>query len=99
MIAEEKISRDFYKLAILSFIILAINILIILSIVPVLESSTLPSKIVNLIVFPSNFIFEDLFGISSIKYIDKLSWILLAFYDILIAKIIFIFIEELRKSA
>ena len=38
--------------------------MIILSIIPVLESQTLGAKIVNLIITPPNFFFEDLTGLS-----------------------------------
>ena len=53
------------KLVILAVVFYIINIVIILSIIPVLESQTLGAKLVNLIVSPPNFFFEDLTGLSS----------------------------------
>ena len=79
------IFKPTWKLIIFSVILYIINIMIILSIIPVLESQTLGAKIVNLIVALPNFFFEDLLGISSVKTIDILTWILQFFYDYVIA--------------
>ena len=76
------------KTAILAILLFAINILIILQLIPVFESQTPGSKIINLIVSPPNFIFEDLLGITSIKSIDILTWILQFVYDLLIAYVL-----------
>ena len=76
------------KIIIFSIILFVINIIIILQLVPVFESETPSSKIINLIVFPPNFFFEDIFGITSIKSIDVLTWILQFIYDYIIIAII-----------
>ena len=76
------------NLIVLSIIIYILNVLLILQLIPVFESQTIDSKIVNLIVFPPNFIFEDLFGVSSVRSIDIFTWIIQLFYDYLIAGII-----------
>ena len=73
------------KLIIFSVIVYILNILLILQLIPVLESQTFLSKTINLLVSPPNFIFEDLLGISSVKIIDYLTWILQFFYDFFIA--------------
>ena len=77
------------KLIILAIALYIINILIILQLIPVFESQSFGAKIVNLILSPPNFIFEDLLGINSIKIIDLLTWILQFVYDYVIAAIIF----------
>ena len=76
------------NLIVLSIIIYILNVLLILQLIPVFESQTIDSKIVNLIVFPPNFIFEDLFGVSSVRSIDIFTWIIQLFYDYLIVGII-----------
>lgn len=53
------------KIIIFSVILFVINIIIILQLIPVFESQSLSSKIINLIIFPPNFFFEDLTGLSS----------------------------------
>ncbi len=61
--------RGFFKLTwgilILAVIIYALNILLILQLIPVFEADDPASDFVNLIVAPANFFFEDLSGISS----------------------------------
>ena len=91
------IFKPTWKLFTLSIIIYIVNIIIILSIIPVLESQTLEAKIINLIVLLPNFFFEDLLGISSVKSIDILTWILLFVYDYILATIIIYFVGEIRK--
>ena len=54
-----------WKIIILAVIIFILNIMLILQLIPVFESQTLGAKIVNLIVSPPNFFFEDLTGLSS----------------------------------
>ncbi|MDO8509156.1 MAG: hypothetical protein Q7S27_05740 [Nanoarchaeota archaeon] len=87
--------KFFLKIFILALIIFVINIVIILQLIPVFESSTLGAKIVNLIVSPPNFIFEDLLGISSVKIIDVLTWVLQFVYCYLIA---FLLIKLLKRK-
>ena len=77
-----------WKVLIFAIIIFALNILLILQLIPVFESSTINSKIVNLVVSPGNFFFEDLLGVNSIKIVDYLTWVSQFFYDYLIAFII-----------
>ena len=60
-----KIFKPTLKLIILSIILFVINVIIILQLIPVFESQTLGAKIINLIISPPNFIFEDLTGLSS----------------------------------
>ena len=87
-----------WKLIVLSVILYIINIIIILQLIPVLESQTFVAKIVNLIVFPPNFFFEDLLGISSAKAIDILTWILQFVYDYIIAGILIYFIKGGKRK-
>ena len=77
-----------WKVLIFAIILFVLNVILILQLIPVFESSSISARIVNLVVSPSNFIFEDLFGINSIKIIDYLTWLLQFFYDYLIAFII-----------
>ena len=87
-----KMLENFLKptrnLIVLSIIIFALNFILILQLIPVFESQTFNSEIVNLFVFPPNFIFEDLLGITSIKSIDYLTWMFQFIYDYLIAGVI-----------
>jgi|SRR3989344_481337 len=53
------------KIIISSIILFIINVILILQLIPVFESQTLGAKIINLIVSPPNFFFEDLTGLSS----------------------------------
>ena len=76
------------KIIISSIILIVINVIIILQLIPVFESQTPGSKIINLIVFPPNFFFEDILGITSVKSIDILTWILQFIYDYIIIAII-----------
>ncbi|MDO8467636.1 MAG: hypothetical protein Q7S56_01660 [Nanoarchaeota archaeon] len=77
------------KWVIVSTVILFIlNVILILQLIPVLESQTLNAKIVNAIVSPPNFIIEDLLGINSIKFFDILTWILQFIYDYILILII-----------
>ena len=59
----------FFKLTwgilLLTVVIYALNIMLILKLVPVFEQNDLLSEAVNLIIAPANFLFEDLTGISS----------------------------------
>lgn len=81
--------RGFFKLTwgilMLAVVIYALNILLILQLIPVFEADDLASDIVNLVVFPANFFFEDLLGITSVRIIDILTWVLEFFYAYLIA--------------
>ncbi len=86
------------NLIFLSIIIFILNIMLILQLIPVFESQTFGSETVNLIVFLPNFIFEDLLGITSIKFIDYLTWILQFFYDYLIAGIIIKLIITIKNG-
>lgn len=90
--AKFKRKRGFFtltwKILIFSIVIYALNIIIILQLVPVFESSNLGAKLTNAIVFPANFIFEDLIGLESIFIIDLLTWVLQFFYIYLIVCII-----------
>ena len=83
-----KIFKPNLKLIIFSIILFIINILIILQLIPVFESQTPGAKIVNLIVSPPNFFFEDLLGITSLKIIDFLTWSLQFFYDYILVAIL-----------
>lgn len=84
------------KIIIFSVILFAINIIIILQLIPVFESQNLSSKIINLIIFPPNFFFEDILGITSIKSIDILTWVLQFTYDYIIIAIILNIIRSKR---
>ena len=77
--------------------IFAVNILVILQLIPVFESQTLGARIINLIVSPPNFLFEDVFGINSVKFIDYATWILQFVYDYLIALIVLRLVKGGRK--
>ena len=86
-----KIFKPNLKLTLFAIILFAINFIIILQLIPVFESQTIGAKLVNLVIFPPNFIFEDLLGITSVKIIDVLTWIFQFLYDyVLIAIITFI---------
>ena len=82
-----------WKIIILTIMFYIFNTLLILQLVPIFESQTFGAKLVNLIVFPLNFFFEDLLGINSIKVIDYLTWILQFVYDYVIVGIIFYFMK------
>jgi hypothetical protein len=62
---KTKIFNPNQKLIIFSIVLYIINILIILQLIPVFESQSFGAEIINLIVSPPNFIFEDLIGLSS----------------------------------
>ena len=81
------------KLLIVSIILFIFNVLLILQLIPVFESKTVEASIINLIIFPSNFIFEDIFKITSNRIIDMISWILVFVYDYLIIGIILYFMK------
>ncbi|MEK9134929.1 MAG: hypothetical protein AAB451_01380, partial [Patescibacteria group bacterium] len=53
------------KLIIFAVVLYILNVLLILQLIPIFESQTAGAKIVNLIVSPPNFIFEDLTELSS----------------------------------
>ncbi len=91
-----KIFKPNLKLVIIIAVVYIINIIIILQLAPVLESQTIQGKIINLLIFPSNFIFEDMFNITSIRIIDFLSWFLLFLYDYMIVMFIIYFKGGLR---
>ncbi len=82
-----------WRIIILAIAIYIINILIILQLIPVLEGQSFGDKAINLIVSPPNFFFEDLLGISSVKAIDLLTWILQFVYDYIISAAILYFIK------
>ena len=75
-------------MVVLAVVLYALNILLILQLIPVLESQTINAKIVNLFVFPANFLFEDLLGINSVKSIDILTWVLQFVYVYIISAIV-----------
>lgn len=81
------------KLIFLAVILFVFNIFLILQLVPVIESQTSGAKIVNLIIFPPNFIIEDLLGVSGAKITDYLTWALQFVYDYLIAGAILYFMK------
>ncbi|MEK6871356.1 MAG: hypothetical protein AABX16_00460 [Nanoarchaeota archaeon] len=89
----KKIFQPNLKLIITSLILFAINVLIILQLIPVLENQSGWAMFINLIIFPPNFIFEDVFDISSVKSIDIITWILQFMYDYLIAGILLYFMK------
>ena len=73
--------------------VFAVNIFVILQLIPVFESQSVGANIVNAIVFPPNFIFEDVFGINSVKVIDYATWGLQFAYDYLIAFFILLLVK------
>ncbi|MBI2449488.1 hypothetical protein HYV49_04290 [Candidatus Pacearchaeota archaeon] len=90
--AKVKRKRGFFaltwKILLLSVVIYALNIIVILQLIPVFESSSIGAKFVNAIIFPVNFIFEDLFGIEGVLIFDILTWVLQFFYAYIIACIL-----------
>lgn len=84
------------KLIITSIILYIINIMIILQLIPVFESSKLGDKIINFLISPPNFFFEDLLGITSIKFIDILTWVFQFIYVYIISAILLYLI--IRRS-
>ena len=83
-----------WKVFAVTVVISIINFVLILQLIPVFEGSTLIAGIMNLVIFPPNFLFEDLFGASSVRIIDKLTWVLQFLYDYLIALIILEFVVK-----
>ena len=73
------------------------SILLILQLIPVFESQTIGAKIVNLVVSPANFLFEDLFGINSIKFVDYLTWSLQFLYIYIITSLILYLVKGGQK--
>ena len=73
-----------WKLIALTLLVSTAHLLLILQLIPVFESQTTPAKLVNLIVFPANFLFEDILGITSDKTFDIATWILHIAYGYLI---------------
>ena len=65
---RRKIFKWSWKLGILAIILYVINIIIILQFIPIFESQSFEAKIINLIISPPNFFFEDLTGISSTAF-------------------------------
>jgi hypothetical protein len=61
----EKMFKPALKLITFTVILFSLNVLLILQLIPIFESQTLGAKIVNLVVFPANFLFEDLTSLSS----------------------------------
>lgn len=84
------------KTIIFSIILFVINVIIILQLIPVFESQTTEAKIINLIVSPPNFFFEDILRITGIKLIDVLTWVLQFIYDYIIIAIILNIIKSKR---
>ncbi|MEK6847295.1 MAG: hypothetical protein AABY16_03955 [Nanoarchaeota archaeon] len=76
------------KKIILTVVLFAGSIMLILQLIPVFESQTIGAKIVNLFLSPANFLFEDLFGVNSIKFFDYLTWGLQFLYMYIIASLI-----------
>ncbi len=62
---KERIFKLNWKVIILTIVLYILNILLILQLIPVFESQSFGAEIVNLIVSPPNFFFEDLTGLSS----------------------------------
>lgn len=93
-----KIFKLNWKIIALAVVLYALNILLILQLIPVFESQDLASKLVNLIVFPPNFFFEDLFGIISIKIIDILTWVLQFVYDYILLCLVLYFVKGGRAK-
>ena len=85
------------RVIILAIVLYIINIIIILQLIPVFESQTVGAKFVNLVVFPPNFFFEDLLGISSVKAVDILTWILQFVYDYVVSAFILYLIKRGKK--
>ena len=92
-----KIFKPNLKLIVFAIVLYIINIFIVLQLIPVFESQEIGAKFVNLLVSPPNFIFEDLLGITSVKIIDTLTWLLQFLYDYVIIAII-IFMLKGRNS-
>ncbi|MEK9184804.1 MAG: hypothetical protein AAB866_01400 [Patescibacteria group bacterium] len=74
-----------WKILVLTIIIFSLDLIAILQLIPVFESSSLGAEFVNAVIFPANFLFEDIFGIESVFIIDALTWVLQFFYAYLIA--------------
>ena len=85
------------RIIFLAIVLYVINIILILQLIPVFESQTIGAKIVNFIVSPPNFFFEDLLGISGVKTVDILTWILQFVYDYVISVFILYFIMGGKK--
>ena len=92
-----KIFKPNLKLIALAIFLYIINIIIILQLIPVFESQTVGAKFVNLVVFPPNFLFEDVFGINGLRSIDNLTWVLQFVYDYILISIIVYFIRGNKK--
>ena len=83
--------RGFFRLGwgilILSVIIYALNLILILQLSPVFEKQDYFSRVINLIIFPANFLLEDIFEMGGVGTI-VLSWVLEFFYAYIIACIV-----------
>ena len=77
-----------FKTIILSIALFIGSILLILQLIPIFESQTIWANVINFIVFPPNFIFEDIFGINSVKFIDYITWFLQFLYIYIITSLI-----------
>ena len=65
---KKNIFNPSLKLIIFAVVLYILNLLLILQLIPVFESQTAGARIVNLVVSPPNFIFEDLTGLSSTAF-------------------------------
>ena len=95
---KERIFTLNFGINIITIVVYVLNILLILQLIPVFESQSFGAKIVNLIVSPPNFFFEDVFGINSLKVIDILTWVLQFLYDYIIVSILLYFTKGSLKN-
>ena len=95
---KERIFTLNFGIIIITIVVYVLNILLILQLIPVFESQSFGAKIVNLIVSPPNFFFEDVFGINSLKVIDILTWVLQFLYDYIIVSILLYFTKGSLKN-
>ena len=77
---KEKFFTFSWQIILLSLAISAMHFMLILQLIPVFEDSSFLAEAVNLVVFPANFLFEDVFGITSNRFFDALTWIFHIFY-------------------
>ena len=94
---RKKIFTSNWKVIILAIILYILNIILILQLIPVFESQTLNAKIINLLIFPPNFFFEDLLGINSVKVVDILTWIFQLIYVYILLSLVLYFVKGGKK--
>ena len=76
--------RPTWRIGIVTLVLAVLHLVLILQLIPVFENDSINAEVVNAVVFPGNFFFEDLLGITSVRWIDVVTWLFHVGYDYVI---------------